>query len=378
MRGMNRNRRRATRLAALAAVCVAVPASPAEAGRLMVTGYDPEHHCGRDQSSVGRVPIQCNMVKVGVNYVRAGAPDPSKPVLVLDRSVDGVREPDFVRALALAFGAGAVPYEVVEPRSGLANLPINTNRYSAILIAASKENEGQDDPFPQDLNELNSAPDSKAINDRAADIRAFFNSGGGLFVSSGGYAAAKERGDHYGFLPLPTTAYEQKGPFTMTAVGQQLGLLPADITSTFAHQAFSAPAPESPLKAAVVDSTPGTPLPVVLLADVPRISQIAEPTPRAGAVGGSLPGSTKSTSCRKSTRLKIVLRRPARVAFERVTVFVNGKRVKIVRANKLGTKRRTKPFTIKLRKGRTSRVKLVVHTTADRYITINKKYRICG
>ena len=80
-----------------------LPAAPAFAGRLIVTGHDADLHCsGGDQ---------CHYVQVAVNHVRGGAPDPNKPVLVLDRD-----DLDMSVALDNAFGPGAISRVVMDPR----------------------------------------------------------------------------------------------------------------------------------------------------------------------------------------------------------------------------------------------------------------------
>jgi hypothetical protein len=191
------------------AVFLLAPGS-ASAGRLWVTGHDADFHC-----SVGE---QCHYVRVAVEYVRGGAPNPNRPVLVLDRL-----DLDFVQALDAAFGAGAVPRTVIDPRSPeFASAPITTSRYSAILIASDTTCGGCD------LNEFDSTPDSDAINARSADIAAFFNAGGGVYANSGashGDGDATSGADtYYSFLPLPVGGTPVQGPFCLTSVGASLGL----------------------------------------------------------------------------------------------------------------------------------------------------------
>ena len=181
----------------------------ASAGRLLVTGHDADLHCSGGS--------QCHYVQTAVSYVRAGAPDPTKPVLVLDRL-----DLDFVVALDAAFGAGVVPREVMDPRSPqFASAPLTTSRYSAILIASDLNCGGCD------LNESDSTPDSDAISARKADIAAFFNAGGGVYANSG---ATHGDGDpttgtdnYYSFLPLPVGGKTVAPPFCLTPVGASLG-----------------------------------------------------------------------------------------------------------------------------------------------------------
>src|SRR5689334_2388352 len=93
--------RRLLVLSALAVVLGLVPAAPAMAGRLVATGHDADLHCSGGS--------QCGYVKAAVNWIRAAAPDPAKPVLVLDNgSLVG-------QALDRAFGPGVVPRTVVDP-----------------------------------------------------------------------------------------------------------------------------------------------------------------------------------------------------------------------------------------------------------------------
>src|SRR3712207_2030735 len=101
-------------LAILAALFI-LPTSSAFAGRLVVTGHDADLHCVSN--------AQCGFVNVAVTHVRGGAPDPNKPVLVLDRD-----DLDMSVALDNAFGAGVIPRVVMDPRSAeFASAPLTTD-----------------------------------------------------------------------------------------------------------------------------------------------------------------------------------------------------------------------------------------------------------
>ncbi|MEK6230184.1 MAG: hypothetical protein AABM31_12780 [Actinomycetota bacterium] len=246
--------KRALRTAVLTAVALALlPAASASAGRLIVTGHDADLHC--------TLGSQCHFVEAAVNYVRAGAPDPSKPVLVLDRD-----DLDMVRALDAAFGPGVVPREVVEPRSApFRTLPLTTARYSAILIASDTTCGGCD------LNEFDSTPDSDAINARKAEIASFFNSGGGVYANSGASHGDGLPGsgsdNYYSFLPIQVGGQTVTGPFCLTAVGASIGLEdPAgcpdasrhrgtrdDINCCATHNSFGRPPAGSALRVAETD-----------------------------------------------------------------------------------------------------------------------------
>jgi hypothetical protein len=238
---------------ALALAATLLPSAPALAGRLIVTGHDADLHCAF-------AGPQCHYVEVAVRYVRGGAPNPALPVLVLDNGA--LQMP---QALDDAFGAGSVPRVVIDPRSPeFASAPIDTGRYSAILIASDQTCGGCDLNFP--ITGGSETPDSDAINARAADIGAFFNAGGGIFAASG---AAHGDGDaatgpdtYYSFLPLPLGGAPVSAPFTLTDAGRAIGLEDSlngvgthdDINCCATHNSFTNPDPGSALQVAEFDS----------------------------------------------------------------------------------------------------------------------------
>lgn len=368
----------------------ALPAS-AQAGRLIVTGHDSEHHCARD-AATGRA--SCSYVGAAVNYVRGGAPDPNKPVLVLDRratNADGtLQREDFRVSLERVLGGPiATTYaQFVDPRSPqFATLALTTANYSAILVASSKDDPG--DATPQDLNENGSTPDTDAINNRAGDIAAFFDTGGGLFVNSGGAAARADSRTYYRFLNITRGGAAVTRPFSLTAVGRAIGFQDArqfpgeqnSINCCETHVSFEAPAPESPLKVAEQDAAGRA---ITMAADTPTLASIEEPVVAPGPIFGDLPGGGTGTgtggggsACVPRKKLRVSLRRPLGVRFARITVYVNGKKVRTVKGRKLGTKRRTRAFKVKLAANRTSKVRIVVRTASGRKLTYRKTYKPC-
>lgn len=373
---------------ALAALGSTAPA--ANAGRLMVTGHDADHHCIRD-SEVNRPP-GCRFLTVGVNYVRAAAPDPTKPVLILDRGPN-----DLVKSIEKMNAAGTpVPFQAVDPRSPeFAALPLTPAAYSAILIASSKDS--PDDPTPQDLNEFGSTPDTDAINARAADIAAFFDGGGGLGVFSGGAAGRANSAAYYRFLNITRGGAAVSFPFTLTPVGRSVGWQDArqfpgesnDINCCETHISFELPAPESPLKVAETDKAGRA---VTMVADTPTLATIEEPVVAAAPIfsgvagsstavtqGGSGGGTTRARSvCVPRRPLRISLRRPSGVRFARISVYVNNRLAKRVAGRRLGSGRRTRAFTVRLSQRRTSKVLIVADTASGRKLTYRQTYRPCG
>jgi hypothetical protein len=246
---------------------LALPASSAMAGRLIVTGHDADLHCAGGQG--------CHFITVAVGWVRAAAPNPNKPVLILDRDPSGGTTYQMEMALDLAFSPGSVPRVVMDPRSAeFATAPLTTNDYSAILVA-SDTTCGGCDLNSTETGDPNATPDSDAINARAKDIAAFFNAGGGVFAASGAGHGDGDPSDgaetYYKFVPLPLGGHQVSPPFTLTPAGQALGFQddPAapdssDINCCATHNSFEEPPSGSPLTVAERDSStnPSTGAPV--------------------------------------------------------------------------------------------------------------------
>jgi hypothetical protein len=242
----------------VALLFLALPAGSASAGRLIVTGHDQDLHCTGGSG--------CHFITVAVNYVRGKAPDPSKPVLILDRPEFEGATPQLVTALDAAFPpAGSVPRIVMDPRSPqFASTPLSTDLYSAILIA-SDHTCGGCDLNTNINNDFNLTPDSDAINARAKDIAAFFNAGGGIFAlagaSHGDGNEANGKESYYKFVPVPLGGLHVTAPFTLTPAGQALGFQDnpnspdgSDINCCATHNSFKEPPAGSPLKVAERDA----------------------------------------------------------------------------------------------------------------------------
>jgi hypothetical protein len=294
---MHLPRKRLLLCAALMSVALAALfASSASAGsRMLVNGFDNDYHCVGGSSDV------CHFFNTIVPWARGGAPDPTKPVLVLDRNgkLDGcsncnAQSPqELVDSMDLAFGGpGMLSEQVVDPRSPeFAALPIDTAHYSAIFVASNVDCGGCD------LNTDTTQPDSDAMVARKGDILNFFRNGGGVvaFAGGAGCAGGGARGgcgtlarcDHYyEFTPLPVTCANNGGSVTVTPAGAGIGLIDNDYGSS--HNAFQIPDPSSPLQiGAVIDTNDAAgrgpvvaPVPQTLFADVP-------PQPTIASVGST-------------------------------------------------------------------------------------------
>jgi len=234
-------------------------AAPASSGALWATGHDADFHCanlGNSQQQGGG----CNYFQVAVNFVRNGSP---LKVLVLETHIDvAVGSLNVPTALTNAFGSAVPPMQVVSPRSTqFAGLPLIDSSgkplYSAIIVASDVTCLVPVTIFLCGLNDdVGVTPDSAAINARAADIKAFFNAGGGILALSG----ADNRDVYYNFLPIQVTPIDVSpsngapGGFTLTPLGTQLGLTNSDINCCKTHSSFQLPASGSPLQVAEKDS----------------------------------------------------------------------------------------------------------------------------
>jgi len=321
-------RKRSGRLALLSLLAalsvLALVPGQALAGRLVATGHDADLHCG----SSGATGPQCHYVKVAVGYVRAGAPNPNLPVLVLDRL-----DLDMQRAIDSAFGKGTVPMKVVDPRSEeFKTLAITTAAFSAVAVASDYTCGGCD------LNESGATPDSDAINARKADFEVFFNAGGGIFAAAGanhGDGDASNGADnYYSFLPLPVGGVAVSPPFTLTDIGKSLGFedskaSPAigtsdDINCCLTHNSFTLPAAGSALQVAEKDSK-GSAETLIAKGTISEgtIKDDTTPPPPPTAISGvaTLP-STKKCISRRNFRIR--LRHPKGYKIVGATVKVNG------------------------------------------------------
>src|SRR6185437_5567328 len=89
---MNLPRRRLLLLAAvmsLALVGDLASSASAASSRELVNGFDNEYHCTNENNATNG---SCTFFNAMIPWIRGGAPDPTKPVLVLDR--DGTTDPD--------------------------------------------------------------------------------------------------------------------------------------------------------------------------------------------------------------------------------------------------------------------------------------------
>jgi hypothetical protein len=345
---------------------LALGAGPAMAGNLIVTGHDTDHHCAGTNTGT---PGGCHYVKVAVDYARSGAPDPAKPVLVLDGSNN-----EMVQALDKAFGAGVVPRVVVSPRTtAFAGTAFDAGNFSAILVASDATCGGCD------LNEPNATPDSDAINARAGEIANFFNAGGGLFVNAGADHGdgnpANGADSFYSFVPIPVGGQAVSAPFTLTEAGKSIGLQDStqsvgtndDINCCPTHNSFQLPAAGGALQVAETDSA-GSAETLVARGTIEN-GQIVAPAPEV--VAPSQIGLPSSKKCVDTRKFSFRLRNTAGRRAVRAEVFINGKRKKVFTGSNV-----TK-ITIKKLPKKKFKVQILVTSDNGAQRTSSRTYKGC-
>jgi hypothetical protein len=360
------------RALALAGVIAALtlPVAPASAGRLLATGHDADSHCSVYDSSS---PEQCHFLQVAVNYVRGGAPNPNRSLLLLDCSPG--RLSIAVKNAGFSIDPGAVAV-MCPTNPAFAAEPLTTSKYSAIVVGSS-------------LDQINigtgtTTPDSNAITARKAAIEKFFNAGGGILAlsadSNGDGSPAGLPDTYYSFLPVPLGGKQVASPFRLTPEGQQLGFQDSvngigtsnDINCCPTHNSFQEPPPGSALKVVERDSS-APPAPETLIAEGQISGGTITNKPSFGKVV-KLPSNKKCVSRRK---FRIKLRQPGGIKIQTALVFVNGQRVRTLKRKIFKKLRTTAKVDLRgLPKG-TFIVRIVILTTEGDTLKGKRKYRTC-
>jgi hypothetical protein len=242
--------------------------STATAGRLIETGEVADVSCDTNPLLGG-----CHFLRVALDYVRSGAPNPSKPVLVFDAGTDQT-----VSAILAAYG-GSPPFAVesVTPSAipNFRTFGLTTDNFSAIVVASDRtaftatgagdlnseppptsrpdpcgcgltdyehpwfasdpirsgfalpedpnEVPGSLSPFTLDSDALLAPQGHKAITD-------FYDGRGGILVLSGGDNGDGHQEDlYYDFVNAPRGQIFNGDPSTITALGLGIGFALSDI-----------------------------------------------------------------------------------------------------------------------------------------------------
>ena len=197
--------------------------SIASAGKVFLTGHDPDFHA---QDNAGAE----NLLEIGLSFVTNGTfNDTSNKFLWVESRIVGssshrVGEVALTGALNLTLGTH---YDRANA-SEFAGLDLSF--YSAIAIASS-------------FGGILRRAELDALIARSSDIADFINSGGGLFASSecspcgDNLLAGATAPDLFGYLPVDVTSIGAALPFTVTPFGSGLGLVDGDLNSP-THNSF--------------------------------------------------------------------------------------------------------------------------------------------
>lgn len=234
-----------------------LPVSSAMAGRLIETGEVADLSCDTNAGLGG-----CAFIRTALDYVRNGAPNPSKPILLFDEPPNHT-----FNAIVKAYG-GTPPFSIIEERPrdivNFTTLGITPANFSAIVVASDSScgvlasngsaftgttcgdfnSPPYTNPFCGDIGpeppaQSCEAPDSNrlvepTIANGARDvINNFYAAGGGILVGSGGDNGDGHEEDlYYDFINAPRGLVFNGDPVQLTARGLGIGLTQGDIAHT--------------------------------------------------------------------------------------------------------------------------------------------------
>jgi hypothetical protein len=344
-----------------------VPAAPAQAGRLIATGHDTDNHCGSFD------PSQCHFVTVAVNYVRGGAPDPAKPLLLLDCSTVS---PKRVETMVNAAGGGTGHTTLCPRDPAFAAETLTPSKYSAIVVGSDARSINFGGPA-----------DSAAINARKTDIEAFFNAGGGVLALAGELNGDDPADPYYQFVPIGVGGKSVTSPFTLTPEGQALGFhdntkgigTNNDINCCPTHNSFQEPAAGTALKVAERD---GANAAETLFAEGTISGGQIQPPGASGPLPpifgrGGLVQAPSTRRCVSRRRFRIRIRERGGFKIETAQVFLDRRRIKVIKRRVFARKRHTARIDLRgLPKG-IFKIRIVVLTTQGDSKRGTRRYRTC-
>ena len=214
------------RLISIAAACAALTAAgAANAGKVFLTGHDPDFH------AQGQVDGQIQL-NVALNYVTGGSYDDGHTKFLWVESnlaATGGHRVGFDGLAAIGVGAGNV--DRVDA-AGFAS--VNLSNYSAIVVAST-------------FGGMLTSAEINAMIARNGDIASFINAGHGLAAFAECFQTSACDGSNtvvpttpFGYLPITVTSVDTFAPYHVTAFGQSLGLTDDVVSDCCTHNSFSA------------------------------------------------------------------------------------------------------------------------------------------
>jgi hypothetical protein len=203
--------------------------APSFAGNIFVSGHDADFHAISGNTLGAQHLIQQSLL-----FARNGN---TAPILFIQTNTTNLALGDHLDSaqglINSGYTAGNTPGNHFVTVNATAFATVDLSLFSAIFV-------------PSDHGGTLTGNDLRALDNRAADIIAYLNNGGGL-------VAWAEDGDHqpatpgpepqlFGFLPflVSSTGLSQgETGFTLSAFGTSLGLTVADINNNFSHNFFT-------------------------------------------------------------------------------------------------------------------------------------------
>ena len=213
------------RLVSVAAACALLAAaSAANAGKIYLTGHDPDFH------AQGQVDGQVQL-NVALNYVTGGTyNDGSTKFLWVesDLAATSGHRVGFDGLAAIGVGAGNV-----DRVDALGFSTVDLSGYSAIVVASS-------------FGGMLTSAEINAMIARSADIASFINSGHGLAAFAECFQTSACDGSNltvptvpFGYLPISVVSVDTVAPYHVTAFGASLGLSDDIVSDCCTHNSFS-------------------------------------------------------------------------------------------------------------------------------------------
>jgi hypothetical protein len=221
---------RIVRAFACVAVCLNCAASIAAAGRVIISGHDPDFH-----ATAGNTQGGINIINRTLDYVRNGN---TAPILFIKSGDDNLSFDTDHRDSEL--GLQAAGYT-------MANLPganyvrINATDFASVVLSPIAYSAIF---VPSDHGGTLTNADLAALNARRTDIFDYLLAGGGLVAfAQDGQRAGGTSAVNFGFVPGTVTSVADDDPqetnLTLTQFGTSLGLMSTDINNNFYHNHFT-------------------------------------------------------------------------------------------------------------------------------------------
>jgi len=215
------------RLISIAVACAALTAAgAANAGKVYLTGHDPDFH-----SAVGQPDGQIQL-NVALNFVTGGSyNDGSTKFLWVESNLAPTSGHTVGFGGLATIGVGAGNVDRVDA-AGFAS--VNLSNYSAIVVAST-------------FGGMLTSAEINAMIARSGDIASFINAGHGLAAFAECFQTAACDGSNtvvpttpFGYLPITVTSVDTVAPYHVTAFGQSLGLTDDIVSDCCTHNSFSA------------------------------------------------------------------------------------------------------------------------------------------